>query len=537
MAGPWEQYQGVEVSPTGTGYIGPTSAPQDGPWSQYASAFDPTEGMSGTDKFLAGAGKAFYDIGRGVGQMTGAVSREEVDESRRLDAPLMRTGAGRFGNVVGGVAAFAPTAFIPGANTAAGAGLIGGAMGAAQPVGVDDSRLANAALGAGLGAGGQQLGSRAGQFLQNRLARQRTQLAAQQGQNAERDATVAAAREAGYLIPPSSVNPSFRNQVLESISGKIATAQTAATNNQGVTERMVRQAVGLAEDAPITREALQGIRAQAYAQGYQPVAAAGAMPADAAFIRALDDIVGRYQGPARSFPGAAADDVAELVNGYRVAGFDASDAIGAIQNLRDDAGAAFSAGNPRVGRAGRALANALEEQIERNLTAMGQDGAQLLQGFRQARQLMAQTHTVENAVRVGSGNVTAASIARELQRGRPLTGELETVGRFANTFPRAAQSPQVVAGPAVHNLKSGLSALMAGGGGVALGPAGVAVGAVPFVAPPLARAALFSGRAQNALTPTYQPGLVSRALPALASSEPANALLRLGLPSIYAAQE
>jgi len=540
MAGPWEQYQnaqGETITPTGVGYIGPTAAPKEGPWSQYANEFDPTQGMSGTDKFLAGAGKSFYDIGRGVGQMAGVVSREDVDESRRLDAPLMRTGAGRLGNVVGGVAAFAPTAFIPGANTAAGAGLIGGAMGLSQPVGADDSRAMNAALGAGLGAAGQQLGQRGGQYLQSRLNAQRAQLATQQGQNATRDATISAAREAGYLIPPSSVNPTFKNQVLESISGKIATAQTAASRNQPVTERLVRQAVGLADDKPITSAAMKGIRKDAFNAGYVPVKGAGAMPADASFSASLDDVVRQYQGAARSFPGAVSDDVSKLVEGYRVSQFDAGDAVDAVQILRDRASSEFNKGNNELGKASRAIADALEEQIERNLTAAGDDGAALLQGFRNARQLMAKTHTVEDAIREGAGTVTASNIAKELQKGRPLTGELETIGRFANTFPRAAQAPQAVAGPAVHNLKAGLSTILAGGGGAAFGPLGIAAGAVPFVAPPLARAALFSRASQNALTPTYQPGLLTRSLPAMLGNEPANALLRLGLPSIYAAQQ
>lgn len=540
MAGPWEQYQtaqGETVSPTGVGYIGPTAAPKDGPWSQYASEFDPTEGMSGTEKFLAGAGKAFYDVGRGAGQLVGAVSREDVEESRKLDAPLMRTGAGRVGNIAGGMAAFAPTALIPGAGTAAGAALVGGGMGALQPVGEQDSRLKNIAMGTGLGVVGQQIGSRGGQFLQDRMTRQRAQLATQQGQNAERDATIRAAREAGYLIPPSSVNPSFKNQILESISGKIATAQTAASHNQAVTERLIRQSVGLADDAPITKEAMQGIRQAAFSAGYAPVAGAGRMPADATFIRALDDVVGKYQGAARSFPGAASDDVSKLVDGYRVGNFDAGDAIKATQILRDRASTAYASGNKELGKASREVANALEEQIERNLTAAGADGAEMLGAFRAARQLMAKTHTVETAVRRGSGNVTAASVAREYQKGRPLSGALETVGRFANTFPRAAQAPQVVAGPAVHNLKSGLAAIMGGGGAAAFGPTGVAIGAAPFVVPPIARSMLFSRASQNALTPTYQPGFISRALPTMVDNRATNALLRLGLPGIYAAEQ
>lgn len=498
---------------------------------------DPTEGMSAAEKFFAGAGKAAYDVGRGLGQAVGLVSQEEIDEARRLDAPLMRTTAGKAGNVAGGVATFAPTSFIPGASTAVGAALVGGAMGLSQPVAEGESRALNTAAGLGFGLGGHLGGKYVGGKLTERLNNTRSKLATQQAQNAERDATIKSAREAGYLIPPSSVNPSFTNQVLESISGKIATAQTAASRNQGVTERLVRQSVGLADDAPITKEAMQGLRTAAFSAGYAPVARAGVMPVDAAFVQSLDDVVSKYQGAARSFPGAASDDVTKLVDGYRVAQFDSGDAIKAVQILRDRSSSAFAQGNKELGKASREIAAALEDQIERNLTAMGQDGAQLLQGFRGARKLMAKTHTVEGAIRAGSGSVTASSVARELQKGKPLTGELETVGRFANAFPRAAQAPEVVAGPAVHNLKSGLAAILGGGGGAAFGPVGMAAAALPFVAPPAARSVLFSRPVQNALSPTYQPGLLSRSIPSMIGSEPANALLRLGLPSIYAAQE
>jgi len=119
-----------------------------------AETYDPTEGMSTTDKFLAGTGKAFADLGRGVGQMVGLVSQEEVDEAKRLDAPLMRTTAGTVGNATGNVAAALPTVFIPGAQGLAGAALTGAGMGLIQPVARDESRLKNVAVGATAGAGG-----------------------------------------------------------------------------------------------------------------------------------------------------------------------------------------------------------------------------------------------------------------------------------------------------------------------------------------------------------------------------------------------
>lgn len=111
----------------------------------------PTDGMSGLDKFRAGAGKAFVDIGRGVGQIFGAVDDTDVDAMKERDAALMDTGAGVAGNIVGNLAPAAATAMIPGANSVVGGAALGGAMGALQPVGSTDSRLGNAALGTMLG--------------------------------------------------------------------------------------------------------------------------------------------------------------------------------------------------------------------------------------------------------------------------------------------------------------------------------------------------------------------------------------------------
>lgn len=126
------------------------AAPQ--PAAQPMPTYDPTEGMSGTQKFLAGVGKAMTDLGRGAGQMVGLVSREDVQRARALDAPLMRTGAGTAGNIVGNVAMLAPTAMIPGANTIAGAGTIGAVSGLLQPSTSTAETIGNVGLGTVAGA-------------------------------------------------------------------------------------------------------------------------------------------------------------------------------------------------------------------------------------------------------------------------------------------------------------------------------------------------------------------------------------------------
>lgn len=125
--------------------------------------YDPTEGMSTMDKLLAGVGKGMTDVGRGVGQMFGLVSREDIKESRARDAALMNTGAGKVGNVAGSIAALAPTMLIPGAGTLGGASAIGAATGLAAPSESTEETLKNTLLGGGLGAGanvaGRALGS------------------------------------------------------------------------------------------------------------------------------------------------------------------------------------------------------------------------------------------------------------------------------------------------------------------------------------------------------------------------------------------
>ena len=130
---------------------------------EYKARMDPTSGMSTTEKTLAGVGKAFADTGRGVGQLLrkvmpdkaadaiGLPTQADIDEAKRLDAPLMNTTAGKVGNVAGNVAIALPTVFIPGAQTVAGSTALGAGMGFIQPVASDESRLKNTLVGGALG--------------------------------------------------------------------------------------------------------------------------------------------------------------------------------------------------------------------------------------------------------------------------------------------------------------------------------------------------------------------------------------------------
>lgn len=110
----------------------------------------PAEGMNWGEKALAGAGKAFVDVGRGAGQMLGMVDQASIDEAKRLDAPLMDTGGGMVGNIGANML----TALVPGSNTVKGAALVGAGLSALQPTATGEDRGMNALTGFGLGVGG-----------------------------------------------------------------------------------------------------------------------------------------------------------------------------------------------------------------------------------------------------------------------------------------------------------------------------------------------------------------------------------------------
>jgi hypothetical protein len=64
---------------------------------------------------------------------------------------------------------------------------------------------------------------------------------------------------------------------------------------------------------------------------------------------------------------------------------------------------------------------------------------QMLRDFREARQLIAKTYSVEKALNPTTGNIDALKLASELKKGKPLSGGLKDIADFAAQFPKASQ--------------------------------------------------------------------------------------------------
>lgn len=340
-------------------------------------------------------------------------------------------------------------------------------------------------------------------------------LQAQQQQNAVRDLTVRQGQAEGYVVTPGSITPSAQNVLVERLAGKTRTQQQAASQNQQVTDRLARRAVGIGENDPLTRANMQQIRRDEYQRGYEPLNRAGAMQTDQQFNQALDNVLAAYTGPGRSFPGAIPQPVQDLVTSYRVGQFNSADAVSATRTLREQANANIRAGgdNASVGLAQRAISNALEDQIERSLQAANNPNAQaMLDQFRASRQRMAVSHAVEDAIMEGGGSVNARQLANDLQtRNRYFSGDLDLIARFANIARPVMVPPGTMGTPGAGSvLGAGLgsgagagTAMLMGLGPGATSTAAMLGAAAPSVVSAGARRYLLSPMGQQRALPTY----------------------------------
>jgi hypothetical protein len=420
-------------------------APSSNPFDQFdIEPAKVTDGMSTTQQLLAGIGKGMVDLGRGAGQALGIVSDKEIADARALDEDLMSTGAGKVGNVVGQIASAAPAMLIPGANTYAGATLVGAATGALQPVTGDESRLTNTALGAAGGVAGQKLGNVIGNTVSNKVA----QNALLKSRNATKDASLQAGMEAGYTVPRSLYNPTFLSNRIESIGGKAATLQQASIENQQVTDNLFRKAFDLPEDAPLSIGTLEKVRKQAY----EP-----------------------YKAVSELSPGA-------------------SKTLQELKQARADATAWYNSYNRSANpehltkaKEFQEVAEIAEEVLEDYAKAGGKP--ELIGELRKARKTIAKTYTGERALNRATGNVNANVLGRLYEKGKPLSDGLDQIGRFATAFPKVARSNQDGAG--ISALEPLSSAMYAGLGQMATGnPAGLLAGGLPLLRTPARSLAL-----------------------------------------------
>lgn len=310
-------------------------------------------------------------------------------------------------------------------------------------------------------------------------------LAAAQERNSVVDETFREARKEGFVAPPSHVNPSFTGNRMESIAGKSAIGQSASLNNQERMNAIARREVGLPPDTPITVQKLD-MRRDVLAQPYR--------------------------------------DISSISNV-------AKSALERLKEARKDAKDYWkkydTQGDPRDRKEAAKLdsqAEMLERVLEHEAKRVGKP--ELIPELRQARVEIAKTYTVERALNLGSGDVSARIIGNALDRGTPLSGGLKTAAKFDQAFRPFTQDRAITGTPGVSALEpTAMAGLGVGGVGSGVGwwPMGL-----PLIRGPV-REGLLSNLVQDRL-------LQNKYSPSVLPESQLQMLLRQGILSNQEAQ-
>ena len=319
------------------------------------------------------------------------------------------------------------------------------------------------------------------------LARAEAEAAKKTSQNAPKNEAWNAAREEGYVVPPSKVGGGGVSNRLEGFAGKAAISQEAAKRNQEVTNTIARREASLTDDQPqmLFREANTLARREVDLTDAQPLTTEN-------LANARERLAAPYRKAGELSPNIKMDwervrkarlEAARLFKQYNSSEVKDLQVLAKAKRKRD-AAAKF------------------EDRIEVEAAKLGEPT--LVDELRTARMRLAKNFDVERALNTSTGEVDARVLGRmyEKDKGKRMTGGLATVGKFANQFPLESRRGSTVPSPGIGRLEATEAiALGAAGlhGGVGLLPA-----VIPFLSHPIRLALL---KKSGNMSRDYQPGM------------------------------
>jgi hypothetical protein len=308
----------------------------------------------------------------------------------------------------------------------------------------------------------------------------------------------------GATLPPTQVNPSLLNRLIEGISGKQQTSQIASVKNQQLVNEQARKALNLAPDVEITPLVLQQFRDQK-GLAYDALRSNPTYYADKQFFADLNKETARLQ----SMKTLDVKTELDLLNNLKVMNFTGDELVNSIKRLRDssktNSSALASAENKDLGKAQKFAAQQLEALAERNLTNFNQPD--VMKNFKQAREDIAKSYTIEKSLNAVTGNVSGSDLGNLARQGKIVPAELQTLANAAGAYPTAFQN--------VARIGSvpGFSPLDIGTAGIASAAAGNPSVMLSAATRPALRSLAVSPMYQRNMLPSSQPqapGLINR---------------------------
>ena len=308
----------------------------------------------------------------------------------------------------------------------------------------------------------------------------------------------------GATLPPTQVNPSMLNRLLEGFSGKQQTGQVASIKNQEVINAQARKTLNLPEDTVITPQVLQDYR-NVKGQAYDALKANNTYYADKQFFTDINKRTAELQKLANT-----TDVTSELrvLNGLKQMNFDGVGLVEQMKRLRYDGEANLASVDPAnrsLGQAQKFAARQLEDLAERNLKNFNQPD--VMSNFKQARQDIAKSYTIEKSLNAVTGDVSGAKLGQRAATGKIVPSELQALADAAAAYPTAFQNTSRIGSV------PGISPLDIGAAGVAAASASNPSLLATVLGRPAVRAGITSPVFQRNMLPSSQPqapGLLNR---------------------------
>lgn len=315
------------------------------------------------------------------------------------------------------------------------------------------------------------------------------------------------ANEAGYVLPPAMAGkPGMLTSALSGWGGKIKLQQSASVKNQEVTNGLAAKALDLPEDTTLNHSVFEKVRADA-GKAYDEVEKS--VPyifPDGQFLDSVKGLGGQSSEAARFFPKVMDNPGIKAVSDElsSVHYFSPRAGLEVVKELRFNGNANLKIpGDPMrhaLGLAQRQAADYIDALMDRQIEAAAYGGKDLeaamdpslIPRYKAARKQIAKSYDIEAVTNETTGDVNALGLGKFASKGRPMTGELDTIARAANAFPRAMQPVARFGGDESH------SALDFFGSAAAIAHGNPSV-AGAIMGRPMARSRLLSQTVQNRL--------------------------------------
>jgi len=197
-----------------------------------------------------------------------------------------------------------------------------------------------------------------------------------------------------------------------------------------------------------------------------------------------------------------------VLNGLKQMNFDGVGLVEQMKRLKFDGEANAMSLDPAkksLGQAQKFAARQLEDLAERNLQKFNQPD--VMTNFKQARQDIAKSYTIEKSLNAVTGDVSGAKLGQRAAAGKIVPSELQALADAAAAYPTAFQNTSRIGSV------PGISPLDVGAAGIAAASASNPSLLATVLGRPAVRAGITSPVFQRNMLPSSQaqaPGLLNR---------------------------